>query len=180
MTMKMRQPNDVDVRQHAVTHLRETAAARVENTSLRDVAREIGMSPTGLKKFLHGASPYAATLRRLRSWYVQYAAVRQDSLGLEDAYTAVNVLGHDLTPEACRIMAARVAEAVAGGYTDSGKEVPNWLAELRARFETAGSISTSPGARPSAMGKYAHLKWSSEDYARRKHEEIDLEDGRAA
>jgi hypothetical protein len=46
--------------------------------------------------------------------------------------------------------------------------------------ETSSNGSPVRAERPSAMGKYAHLKWSSDDYARRKQEEIDLEDGRAA
>ncbi|HVH11557.1 MAG TPA: hypothetical protein VM759_00825, partial [Longimicrobium sp.] len=67
----MRENNLADPRNTTIKHLRETAAARVENTSLRSVAREIGMSPTGLKKFLLGTAPYSPTLRRLRNWYVQ-------------------------------------------------------------------------------------------------------------
>lgn len=35
-------------------------------------------------------------------------------------------------------------------------------------------------SRPSALGKYAHIPGTSEDFARRKQEEIDREDGRAA
>lgn len=54
---------------YTVEELRSAAAARVENTSLRGAAREIGMSPSGLKKFLLGTSPYAATLRKLRTWF---------------------------------------------------------------------------------------------------------------
>ena len=77
----------VDPRSSAtVRHLREAAVARVENSSLRGVAREIGMSPMGLRNFLHGTEPYAPTLRRLRNWYVKYAAVRSGNVHTEDAY----------------------------------------------------------------------------------------------
>lgn len=44
------------------------ARARTEATSLRGAAREIGMSPTGLRKMLDGAQPYSPTIRRLRKW----------------------------------------------------------------------------------------------------------------
>jgi hypothetical protein len=55
--------------QYTVEELRSAAAARVENTSLRGTAREIGLSPTGLKKFLLGTKPYAATQRKLQTWF---------------------------------------------------------------------------------------------------------------
>jgi hypothetical protein len=128
--------NGSDPRSATTKHLRETAAARVENTSLRSVAREIGMSPTGLKKFLQGTAPYSPTLRRLRSWYVQYAAVQSGNVGLEDATAALNVLVHDLAPDP-RIDTARcLLECVGRGYDQSGKARPSWMAELQSRAVT--------------------------------------------
>ena len=85
-------------RSATVRHLREAARASVENTSLRGVAREIGMSPMGLRNFLHGTEPYAPTLRRLRNWYVRYAALRSGAVHTEDATAALAVLVHDLAP----------------------------------------------------------------------------------
>src|SRR5688572_8265908 len=55
------------------TRVRAAAAARVEATSLRSVSREIGMSATGLSKFLDGNAPYLPTLNRLRNWYLRHA-----------------------------------------------------------------------------------------------------------
>ncbi len=40
----------------------------MHGTSLRQAAREIGMSPTGLQKFLHGGEPYVKTVRKLSLW----------------------------------------------------------------------------------------------------------------
>jgi|SRR5688500_2695886 len=124
--------NSSDPRSATTKHLRETAAARVENTSLRSVAREIGMSPTGLKKFLQGTAPYSPTLRRLRSWYVQYAALQAGAVGPEDAAAALSVLVHDLAPEARTATAGCLAECLARGYEQSGRASPAWLVALRA------------------------------------------------
>lgn len=55
--------------EYTVAELRSAAAARVEATSLRRTAREIGLSPTGLSKFLSGTKPYMKTLRKLRRWF---------------------------------------------------------------------------------------------------------------
>lgn len=51
--------------------MREVLARRVEATSLRHVAREVGMSPTGVQKVLDGADSYSRTRRKLERWYVR-------------------------------------------------------------------------------------------------------------
>jgi hypothetical protein len=126
--------NAADPRNATIKHLRETAAARVENTSLRSVAREIGMSPTGLKKFLLGTAPYSPTLRRLRNWYVQYASLQEGGVDLQVATAAVAVLVHDLAPDPRAETAACLIDCVARGYDLSGKQHPNWVEELRHRY----------------------------------------------
>jgi len=126
-----------DPQQHrgaTVQHLREMAAARVENTSLRGVAREIGMSPTGLKKFLLGTAPYSPTLRRLRRWYLQHAALPTGEVSYHDASAALVVITHDLQPEPRREAADSVLDALERGYELSGRPAPRWIADLRAEY----------------------------------------------
>lgn len=50
-----------------VPTIRAAVADRVEKTTLRKVAREIGMTPSGLTKFIGGAVPYRRTLRKLEA-----------------------------------------------------------------------------------------------------------------
>ena len=123
-------------REATVAHLREMAAARVENTSLRGVAREIGMSPTGLKKFLMGTAPYSPTLRRLRKWYLQYAALPFAEVTYQEASAALVVLTHDLTSQARRAAVDGVLESLERGYDASGRSRPRWVDELRAEYGT--------------------------------------------
>jgi AcrR family transcriptional regulator len=130
----MDQPTS-DPRQHqaaTVQHLRERAAARVERTSLRGVAREIGMSPTGLKKFLLGTAPYSPTLRRLRKWYLHHAALPTGEVSYHDASAALVVLIHDLQPEPRRHAADCLLDCLERAYEDSGRPRPRWAADLRA------------------------------------------------
>ncbi|HEX6037766.1 hypothetical protein [Longimicrobium sp.] len=126
-----------DPRSVSIRHMREVAAARVENTSLRKVAREMGMSPTGLRKFLDGTAPYAPTVRRLRTWYVRYGAVQKGAVETEDATAALAVLVHDLGPAPRRDAALTVLAAMDSGYERSGKPKPEWLTELRTRYAAA-------------------------------------------
>ena len=124
-----------DPRQHrdaTVRHLRDMAAARVERTSLRGVAREIGMSPTGLKKFLLGTDPYSPTLRRLRKWYLQHAALATGEVSYHDAAAALVVLIHDLQPEPRRQASDCMLDCLERAYEASGRPRPRWAADLRA------------------------------------------------
>jgi hypothetical protein len=124
-----------DPRTSSIRHVREVAAAHVENTSLRGVAREIGMSPMGLRNFIRGTDPYSPTLRRLRNWYVRHAAARPANVHMEDATAALSVLVHDLDIAPRRKTAVIVLDAVEDGYEQSGVVKPSWLAELRTRYD---------------------------------------------
>ena len=126
-------------REATISHLRALAAARVEHTSLRGVAREIGMSPTGLKKFLLGTAPYSPTLRRLRKWYVHHAALPTGEVDYEDASAAIAVLTHDLPGEPRREAADCVLDCLGRGYDATGRPRPRWVAELRQELELKAS-----------------------------------------
>ena len=122
-----------------VKYLRSLAAARVEHTSLRGVAREIGMSPTGLKKFLLGTAPYSPTLRRLRKWYVHHAALPAGEVEYQDAEAAIALLTHDLPGEPRRETADCVLRCLGHGYDEAGQSRPRWVAELEQELERKAS-----------------------------------------
>jgi hypothetical protein len=121
----------------SVEQLREAAARRVEQGSLRGVAREIGMSPTGLKKFLSGTAPFTPTVRRLRSWYLQHAAIPRGRVSEADARAALSVLLADFPPEIAAGFATELIGIVEQGYRASGEGVPAWVAELQGEFGRA-------------------------------------------
>ena len=113
--------------QSVVRRIREAAAARAEATSIRQVSREVGMSPRGLHRFLEGAEPYSATRRKLERWFVYYAA----EAAVEDADTAavaLRVLVQGLPPRRQPDGIARLATALAQAYAAADLPSPAWLA----------------------------------------------------
>lgn len=52
-----------------VEEIREAVRSYRDSVSLREAAREVGMSPTGLSHFCDGTEPYLPTLRKLQRWY---------------------------------------------------------------------------------------------------------------
>jgi hypothetical protein len=154
----------------------------VHDTSLREAAGAIGLTTAGLKQFLLVTLTSPDTAEQLDDWYARHAesaGSKEDPAAFEDPKAALNYLVEALPPGKRQELGRQILQTVARGYDASGKQYPEWLIELRELYE-ADQKASSAGQRRSAMGKYAHLNWSSEDYARRKQEEIDLEDGRAA
>lgn len=54
-----------------IDQVREFAQKRVELTSLREVAADVGMSFSGLFSFLQGGDPYSRNRQKLIDWYVR-------------------------------------------------------------------------------------------------------------
>lgn len=114
--------------------MREAVTERAERTSLRTAAREIGMSPSGLKKFLDGNTPYTKTVHRLQRWYLQHAGDAREELSEDEAYAALSVLVHDLPPGTRAYTMATMVECVEQGYARTRRDVPAWVAGIRARW----------------------------------------------
>jgi hypothetical protein len=111
--------------------LRAAVSTAVERTSLRGVARDVGLSPTGLGKFLNGSQPYPSTRRKLERWFASQAAGHGAGLGSGDALHVVRVLLHDLPPDAQPAAEERLIAALESVYAGSRLGPPSWLRELR-------------------------------------------------
>lgn len=109
--------------------LREAAKRRVDETSLRIAAGEIGVSYSGLRTFLKGTEPYAPTLAKLRAWYAQ--TVEGRAMTPERARAMLAALVEPLPPErreeAVRELVTRLVES----YRKSGADAPGWLEKIR-------------------------------------------------
>ena len=117
-------------RRSHVDSIRDAARLAVEATSLRAVARDIGMSPMGLKHFLEGTQPYSATFRKLTAWYVVYQA-GSGGFSVESVRGALTVLTDGL-PEPRRPHAQRVVlDDLAKLHAELGTRPPEWLTVLR-------------------------------------------------
>jgi hypothetical protein len=113
-----------------VEAIRQAARLATEATSLRAVARAIGMSPMGLKHFLEGRRPYSATLRKLNVWFVAYAS-QEMGFG-EDAARAALALLLDGIPEEGRDEAAEMLlDDLWRTHRHFGSRPPGWLTALR-------------------------------------------------
>lgn len=78
----------------ALAGVRDALRKRVDETSLRAVADEVGMSFSGLRSFLEGGTPQRRTLEKLFRWYY-LRSTRQTAAAREDVEAAIAlVLGY--------------------------------------------------------------------------------------
>jgi hypothetical protein len=52
--------------------VREALSRSVDTHGLRYTARELGMSPTGLRGLIDGTAPYGKTVRKARGWFAGF------------------------------------------------------------------------------------------------------------
>lgn len=114
-----------------VEELRRAVRERVADSSVRAVAKQTGMSVTGLWRFLNGTQPYSKTQQRLRQWYVLQTADAPASttdVPEDVARAAIELLTRHIPP---RRRAAHV-RALLIALADPGGREPPWLTVLSA------------------------------------------------
>jgi hypothetical protein len=113
--------------------VREYANRRADATSVRQVAREIGMRHTALTKFLSGSEPYAKTRVPICEWYLRVTKARPAAAEHQEESAVLDPDGHleallvDLRGEARSEARLRIAHVLAQAYRRMGMAEPSWL-----------------------------------------------------
>lgn len=116
--------------QSSISRLREAVTIRVQATSLRAVARQVGMSPSGLDKFLAGGMPYQKSRRKLFDWLHRERNNLGAEMTVDGIAAALGSLVRDLPPDrreqALHALLATLQEL----YATHAETAPGWLSEL--------------------------------------------------
>ncbi|HEV2149195.1 MAG TPA: hypothetical protein VGR37_17440 [Longimicrobiaceae bacterium] len=117
----------------SIARIREALARWVEKTSLRQAARETGMSPTGLRKVLGGSRLHTSTERKLLAWYLRHLARQGEhaAADVDTAAAALDLLTEGLPAPTRGMVAAGLLRRIAEGYRQAGLPVPAWVETLR-------------------------------------------------
>lgn len=108
-------------------NIREALRFAIQRASLRRVAAQVGMSPTGLQQFVDGAKPYGKTREKVRAWF--YRATGSSNLAADDAAGALRRLVCTL-PEPDRGV-HRMLDSVEAAYVEAGMYAPEWVGRVR-------------------------------------------------
>lgn len=122
---------DIDV-------VRRFVQARAHATSVRAVAREIGIRHQSLEKFLDGSRPFARNRALICAWYLRQDPEErravpgaQASQPADDLSSHLEALLGDLDGPARREALMRVTKAISDAYVRMGVRPPAWLTARR-------------------------------------------------
>jgi hypothetical protein len=119
--------SETDAEHAACERFRAALREAIARSTLRTVAKDVGMSPSGLQKFLDGTNPYGKTRERLRVWYFREAGF--SGYAVEDAaYILRRLVGTLPTPD---YGVAGVLDAVDTAYQRAGMHAPAWVRLVR-------------------------------------------------
>jgi len=109
--------------------LRDGLAREAARFSLRRLAREMGVSPNGLRDFLRGSSPRSATRTRLEGWLAAQSTVtRPPNVG--QFVRLLNELAVDLSPEQTVQLGRAIAALLVESYETRRLAPPRWVQDL--------------------------------------------------
>jgi len=115
--------------------LRDGLARESARFSLRRVAREVGMSPNGLRHFLAGAAPRSATRVKVEGWLAAQGKVtRPPNLG--QFIRLLNELSVDLSPAQTLELGRTLAELLVQSYEARRLSPPRWVQSLLRHYRT--------------------------------------------
>lgn len=119
-----------------VAVLRQALRSEIGARSLRFVSRQVGISPTGLQKFLEGAHPYSATRRKLERWYVLHGPGRpQGALTGASVLAILRMLVQDVSPGRHRQTVEALVKSLGDAYQTARLPEPGWLDEVRSELD---------------------------------------------
>lgn len=110
--------------------LRQAARIYVDATSLRHAARDIGMSPTGLRGFIDGADPYVKTTRKLTEWYIREIQSRSAELSRESAGSALALLVQHMPAPQRGLTMLQLLDVLDRRCRETSTPRPVWLIDL--------------------------------------------------
>lgn len=120
-----------------VSTLREAVREAIGPRSIREAAAEMGLSHTGLRGFLGGATPHRHTRLKVERWLagVRRRGIREAGhrYGAPDrntfllAVALVRSLAEEADPELAGKAEAEFVSLLRGIYEDGGDELPPWL-----------------------------------------------------
>lgn len=129
-----------------LARVRDLLAGRVRDSSLRQAAREVGVTPTGLQYFLDGGDPQDRTRRKLEGWYLWNEAGLDRSRAEELEAIALSVLVRGLPPHERSPAVVGALGYFGRVYRDAGIPAPEWVSELRERFATGHDGAPADGS----------------------------------
>jgi hypothetical protein len=111
--------------------IREALSNAIDRHTLRFVALQVGMSPTGLQQFVAGSNkPYGKTKGKVRAWFYSQAAM--NALTPDEAVRVLRRFVVTLAEPDRAVV--RLLDSVESLYREQGMFAPDWVGRVRTRL----------------------------------------------
>ncbi|MBI4541723.1 MAG: hypothetical protein HY705_01700 [Gemmatimonadetes bacterium] len=110
-------------------------ARHVAIISLRQAAREIGLSPNALRNFLNGAEPRTATRAKMERWLAS-RRTRERGPGVGRLVELLGELGTELAPAQTAALGQHTVRFLLNAYEARRLPPPRWVRELADYYKT--------------------------------------------
>jgi hypothetical protein len=128
-----------------IEFLREALRRRVEQTSMRHAAGEVGMSHGGVYNLVAGrVVPYGKTLDKLRAWYLAHWALGGEGLGGAAARYLVQQLLGPVPAEVRGAAGVELLDGLEALYRRHGAALPAWLHPVRREWREQAAPAPGP------------------------------------
>jgi transcriptional regulator with XRE-family HTH domain len=118
--------------------LRDGIAREAARYSLRRVAKEVGMSPNGLRDFLRGATPRTSSRAKLERWLAEQGQVtRPPNVG--QFIRLLNYLAADLSPHQKTQFGRAIGQLLVESYETRRLAPPRWVQSLLRHYRSPGA-----------------------------------------
>jgi hypothetical protein len=131
----------------------------VARSSIRDVARQSGMSHGGIHNIVTGTTnrTYGATVRKLRDWYLRQWARGGDGLTPEVAAYLVEQVLAAIEPGARSAAALDLVRSLETIYASHQAPRPAWLSAVRDEYGRSDDRGGSAQGLPPQAADPSHL-----------------------
>jgi len=115
--------------------LRAAVERELASISLRQAAREIGLSPNALRNFVRGAHPRATTRQRLERWLASRGAPGRGP-SLSRFLRLIEQVTPDLPPREAQALGREMSQLLVDAYQRQRLPPPRWVSELARHYST--------------------------------------------
>ncbi len=110
--------------------LRDAVAREITELSLRGAAKQIGVSPNGLRNFVNGSLPRSATRAKMERWLasLDHRSVPPPTVG--HLVRLLTELSGDLSPQQTALLGRNISSLLAEAYEARRVSPPSWVQDL--------------------------------------------------
>ena len=129
-----------------VAVLRDAVALAITELSLRGAAKEMGISPNGLRNFINGSAPRSATRAKLERWLasLDHRTVPPPTVG--HLVRLLTDLSGDLSPQQTVLLGRSISAVLADAYEARRLSPPRWVQDLLRHYRPRHAKESGEGA----------------------------------